>query len=236
MIVGSILMAFGLQAWWDERQERAEEIEALAQLLEEFKSNSSELVAIRAINLRSLSASRELLALSGRLGVPNSTRSTTELLLDFPTLQSYDPVLGTLNSLIASGRLGILQSDSLRAALSEWPSNVEDLATNEEWTTSFYFDRIWPYLAEGGVGWTRWGPQGASAAAITSPSRRISLAFSVIRPSKNCSRRGSTGSNSSCSMSTWWRRGLRGFWGSSKRADCAVQQPIAGSRGRQALN
>ena len=151
VIVGSILMAFGLQAWWDERQERAEEIEALAQLLEEFKSNSSELVAIRAINLRSLSASRELLALSGRLGVPNSTRSTTELLLDFPTLQSYDPVLGTLNSLIASGRLGILQSDSLRAALSEWPSNVEDLATNEEWTTSFYFDRIWPYLAEGGV-------------------------------------------------------------------------------------
>ena len=29
VIVGSILLAFGIQAWWDERQERREETELL---------------------------------------------------------------------------------------------------------------------------------------------------------------------------------------------------------------
>ena len=39
VIVGSILMAFGIEAWWDGAQERAEEAQLLASLAEEFRAN-----------------------------------------------------------------------------------------------------------------------------------------------------------------------------------------------------
>ncbi len=43
VIVGSILLAFGLQAWWEGRQERVFEQEVLARLEVEFTENLSRL-------------------------------------------------------------------------------------------------------------------------------------------------------------------------------------------------
>ncbi len=151
VIVVSILLAFGLQAWWEGSQERAEETEALAQLLEDFRSNSARLDTTRIAHQRSLAADLELLALTGRGGERAGTNSTTELVRQIGNVATYDPVLGTLNSLIASGRLGILQSDSLRIALAAWPDIVEDLNEGERWRVDEYFDRLAPYLTESGV-------------------------------------------------------------------------------------
>ena len=39
VIVGSILLAFGIEAWWDGMQERAEEQVVLLALQEEFTAN-----------------------------------------------------------------------------------------------------------------------------------------------------------------------------------------------------
>ncbi len=43
VIVGSILLAFGLQAWWGERQERRAEQELLLNLQGEFSANLASL-------------------------------------------------------------------------------------------------------------------------------------------------------------------------------------------------
>ena len=40
VIVGSILLAFGIQAWWDDRQEREEEGRILAGLLQESRTRA----------------------------------------------------------------------------------------------------------------------------------------------------------------------------------------------------
>ncbi len=39
MIVGSILLAFGIQAWWDERQERIEEREIIERLISDVQAD-----------------------------------------------------------------------------------------------------------------------------------------------------------------------------------------------------
>ena len=41
VIVGSILLAFGIEAWWNETQERAEERQALGALAREFRAASA---------------------------------------------------------------------------------------------------------------------------------------------------------------------------------------------------
>ena len=60
-IVVSILLAFGIQAWWEGVQEREEEQDALASILQEFETNSAEREADLGRHQRHLSAAISLI-------------------------------------------------------------------------------------------------------------------------------------------------------------------------------
>ena len=148
VIVASILLAFAIDAWWDQRQERRDESEAIAQLEVDFRSNAARLDTIRARHEAALEAAYDILARAGMGGVSESTSSTAELAFVALRAWTYDPVLGGINSLIQSGKLGILRNDSLRVALAGWPDIVEDL-NGDEWIESrTTFEVTAPYLAE----------------------------------------------------------------------------------------
>ena len=151
VIIVSILLAFGIDAWWDERQERAEEREALSQLESDFRANAAQLDTVRRYHQRALDASYEIIARAGLGGEPVGGTPTAELVLHFGSAWNYDPVLGGINSLIQSGKLGILQSDSLRAAIAGWPDIVEDLNGDENQEQANTFDRLRPYLMSKGA-------------------------------------------------------------------------------------
>lgn len=151
VIVVSILLAFGIDAWWDERQERAEEREALAQLESDFRANAIQLDTIRFYHQRALDAGYEILARAGLGGEPRGGPSAAELVLQVGSAWNYDPVLGGINSLIQSGKLGILQNDSLRIAIAGWPDVVRDLNGDENQQQEYSFDRLRPHLMDRGV-------------------------------------------------------------------------------------
>jgi len=151
VIIVSILLAFGIDAWWSERQERVDEKEALAQLESDFRANASQLDTIRYYHQRALDASYEILARAGLGGQPLGEPSTAELVLHVGSAWNYDPVLGGINSLIQSGKLGILQNDSLRVAIAGWPDIVRDLNGDENQEQTNTFDRLRPYLMTRGA-------------------------------------------------------------------------------------
>jgi hypothetical protein len=151
VIVASILLAFSIDAWWDERQERAEEGEALAQLAIDFRANAARLDTVRFYHQRALDANYEIIARAGLGGEPEGGLSTAELLDQMGTAWNYDPVLGGINSLIQSGKLGIIQNDSLRVAIAGWPDIVRDLNGDENQQQTNTFDRLRPYLMTRGV-------------------------------------------------------------------------------------
>jgi hypothetical protein len=151
VIIVSILLAFGIDAWWGERQERAEEREALAQLESDLRANASQLDTVRHYHQRALDASYEILARAGLGGEPLGGASTAELVLHVGSAWNYDPVLGGINSLIQSGKLGILQNDSLRVAIAGWPDIVRDLNGDENQQQANTFDRLRPYLMTRGA-------------------------------------------------------------------------------------
>ncbi|MDH5589071.1 MAG: hypothetical protein OEZ65_06865 [Gemmatimonadota bacterium] len=146
-----VLTALTADASWDWWLERGEEREALAQLLVDFRSNVAQLDSAGTTHERSLDASYELLAMAKGMGSRQGTDAPEMLVYRLSNVFTYDPDLGGLNSLIASGRLGIIRNDSLRIALAAWPDLVEDLGENEreEWRHSF--DILQPYLVEKGV-------------------------------------------------------------------------------------
>jgi hypothetical protein len=151
VIVASILLAFGIDAWWDERRAAQDEREHIAQLTFDFQANAARLANIRSIHEAALDASYEILARAGIGGVSQSSATTAELVLLSLRSWTYDPVLGGINSLIQSGNLGLLRNDSLRVAVAGWPDVARDLSDDERIEQRTLFDRAGPYLIDKGA-------------------------------------------------------------------------------------
>jgi hypothetical protein len=125
-IVVSILLAFGIQAWWEGRQMRAVEAEILAGLESDFRANREQLDLIMGmleafqIPLADLDdlASGQLASISGTgLDIERALQGT-------PTFDSRD---ATLDAAISSGNLGAIRDSRLRELLAEWKGQVEDV-------------------------------------------------------------------------------------------------------------
>jgi len=151
VIAVGVFTALAAEAAWGERLERAEEREALGQLLGEFHANAARLDSAGAVHQLSLDASYELLALTKALGEANGDEPPEVLIHRMGMVYTFDPIRGGLTSLISAGKLGIIRSDSLRIALAAWPDLVNDLGENEREEWHHIFDQLQPYLIEKGA-------------------------------------------------------------------------------------
>jgi len=132
VIVISILLALSADAWWDRREERREEREALSQLYAEFLLNRERLAdaesrhrAQRDNILRMLTAIAERGYPPGSYELPDSVLSGGLGWVEF------EPVGGVLTSLISSGRVALIRDDSLRVALASWLEDLNQLREDE---------------------------------------------------------------------------------------------------------
>jgi hypothetical protein len=133
VIVGSILLAFALDTWWDERSEKAEELAVLENLREEFSAAEAQFEfyfgwhqRIEASVGQTLEDAREALGAGRtRITIPDTALALAYLA---PT---FDPRLGTLEGLLSSGRLRVLRNRELRHALAAWNGLLRE-ATEEE--------------------------------------------------------------------------------------------------------
>ncbi|MDP2957169.1 MAG: hypothetical protein Q8N53_12170 [Longimicrobiales bacterium] len=133
LIVISILSAFALDAWWDARLARQEEADVLVRLRAEAVSNRDQLLE-RIDNHRSVQRAAEaILALTGSSAPTGLSADSVGRLIDEASSNwTYDPANGVLESLIVSGRLGIISSDSLQTELAGWPAMVRDMQEDEQ--------------------------------------------------------------------------------------------------------
>ena len=149
VIVGSILLAFGIDAWWDERQGGERRDALLRGLASDFEVAASDLDRVAGFHQRVLDASERLLVLThnGQPSVslqPQVDSLLTELLLT----ATYDPPTGTLDALISSGDLEIIDSPELVLSLTRWPALAADLTEDEDLAMEHYWSALMPYLRE----------------------------------------------------------------------------------------
>jgi hypothetical protein len=148
VIVASILLAFALDAWWDSRAQRQEEGQVLENLRTDFQAAGSQLdryllvdqttlTSIEAI-LRSVRAARA----AGDARVDVATVDLARTLIA-PT---FDPRTGSLDGLLASGRLGILRNENLRQRLSAWPGLLADASEEEARSDDLIRNQMEPIL------------------------------------------------------------------------------------------
>lgn len=125
-IILSILIAFAIDAGWDTWQERKEEGELLVALRAEYEDN------LEAVQL----------TIDGHRGHISDVQAVSELqLADWDTLSlnrvsqmvlslanpwTFDPSLGTTETLISSGRIGLLRDRELASMLTTFVNLTED--------------------------------------------------------------------------------------------------------------
>lgn len=149
--MSSILLAFGIDAAWDERQERAEEAEIIAGLQREFTGYRDQLDARLELHAEILSAASAVLG-SIEAGEWTSTEWTMDeaigRLLSPPTTDLGN---GVRDALVQGGRLELLSDLELRERLARWPGVYREALDDEVFSRNLVFELLIPYLTERGV-------------------------------------------------------------------------------------
>jgi hypothetical protein len=136
VIVASILLAFAIDAWWEERGERAAEQILLENLLSDFKETEE----ILEVELPRYAQQKEWALSVLEYGISGGSIPKPEILhqpfsfirLWMGIISTY-PKTDTLDGALASGRIGIISNHELRSSLAGWPRIVKEFSEQDAW-------------------------------------------------------------------------------------------------------
>lgn len=160
-IVAGILIAFAIDAWWQERQDDRWQREQLVALRDEFEANLSSLDWVVRMDEHIAGNIDVLLDEAGRRQIGDTFELPNSTLASLIHWRTSDISTGSLDALLASGRLGDIDDDAIRLKLAEWPSNVHDVQEDEALTRDFVGNVVVPGLLGQGILDTayRWRPR-----------------------------------------------------------------------------
>ena len=150
-IVGSILLAFAIDAWWQERIEESREREILIALLDDFRNSMVNIEEGRAFHLGVQQSNERLLTsiVSDDISLSDAEIDKVLGALTWWDSQSRFST-GALNSLVFGGELSIIKDDALRQILADWPSEIQRAESLRNQDYDFFLSVMMPYLRKNG--------------------------------------------------------------------------------------
>jgi len=147
-ILLSILLAFWIDAWWDDRADSQRERALLSALLKDFQAARDEFENISAGHQKVFSSMDEILYWAEAGSVSESDRANVDLRLSnvFWT-PTFNPPMGAVDTILASGRLDLLRNPTLVTELTGWSSLVDDLNEREAIAANHFYQTVYPYLS-----------------------------------------------------------------------------------------
>lgn len=150
-IVVSILLAFAIDAWWDERALRIEEQQVLEGLNEEFLYVQELLTEHLDVHLEDLAVLKSFLLAADSGNIDDAGPIVDAVVLVLLSPMTTDLGSGTLDALLSSGRIEILRSRTLRAKLASWEGVIGEVWDDQALQASSVFASHIPYLLAEGV-------------------------------------------------------------------------------------
>ena len=152
VILASILLAFAIDAWWGEWDQSSEIEQSLEGLEEDFRVNVDQLgqtVATHRTRYDSLMRFSEMTPEEIR-AIPEESLAWWWTAMLGP--RSFEAETGTLDALVSSGRLGLVESRELRTELARFRSRLSDSQEERDWMQDESL-RIWRYTQMMGGPW-----------------------------------------------------------------------------------
>jgi hypothetical protein len=146
-IVVSILLAFGIDASWDQWQEHREEQRILGSLLDELKSNQAHLAERVQWQKDVMLATRQLL---NEAATSNSTLSSDSIdyLVGsaswFNNASTFE--MSAVDAVILGGNLSIVENETLRQRITGWSREVVRVTQTERQDYDIFSDVWMPFL------------------------------------------------------------------------------------------
>lgn len=140
VIVVSILLAFALDALWDETKRGREAQIALTSLRDEFEANLTSCEEVERHYVAMAEQFAAVLALSEEEVRGMDPSAAPAAYNSFCAPRTFDAMLGTTNSVISTGTFSILQDAELREALDTFLNFVED--SREDVNNLLHFMRV----------------------------------------------------------------------------------------------
>lgn len=148
-IVVSILLAFGIEAWWSDRQERAAEKELLSSIRSEL-AELHQVVDGRITYIKGIrEAGRQILRATTVEDHGLSDQRIDELLYQI-WFHEEVAALSTpvMISAISSGEIGLILSSDVRRQIASWPEHLGRTQNNMQREINFYAERLMPFLIQ----------------------------------------------------------------------------------------
>jgi len=131
-VLAAILVAFGLDAWWGNRDQAAETRELLIAIRGEFQDAAANLDSIIVSNGADIAGRWRLAGRTDPTQPPIPADSLEFYLVPSPDgPQVYDPAFGALSTLISVGGLERIHDAQLQRALGGWFGELDDLGVEE---------------------------------------------------------------------------------------------------------
>lgn len=147
-IVVSILLAFSIDAWWGDRNERMRERQVLSALLVELGDNRRIVDEATSIYEQTYRDVFSILDMIEARPAEIDETVLVPLLRNVLAGQTFHLESGTYDGLIAAGELKLVRDDELRAMLAAWPSIVAEWTEEVDIQFRFVRDVMNPYVAE----------------------------------------------------------------------------------------
>ena len=147
VIVASILLAFSIDAWWEERQVRSELRDAMVAVLDDLRQ-SKDLIGQARNQVTAQQKSIEmLLEIAYDQSRTPGEFDVDSLLRNINWWIGYVPLkTSALESIVSSGNLALVRNNELRRAITDWSGSYDllDTAISEE--VEYNRGMFWPYV------------------------------------------------------------------------------------------
>ena len=134
-IVASILLAFAIDAWWENRQEGYSDFSHLAAVASELRKQRELLDESIAAHQVTITAGRELLDYIASEGTYEPKNGVTVTLSRLVRFYQINAPFGALETAMLAGAIPRMRDSELATSLANWPIAIEDL--QEEQTEGF---------------------------------------------------------------------------------------------------
>lgn len=178
-IVASILLAFAIDAWWQERSDRKAELVLLERLRADYIEIQSSLRLVEEEHRKARNACIYLLAMAIGDLLPATTEVDRMVAIVFLTSRTFNPGSGAVASFISSDGAQLLRNQLLADKLLAWSSLVEELQEEEANLQKGVAERWSPYIASRvsiGPYLATFDEMHGMPSRISTPSTRVPLA------------------------------------------------------------
>ncbi len=146
LVVIGILIALQINTWNEERIEKRKEQAVLKGLHQTFSENLENLNNIIAISEAAFQSSKTLLTLLSPNASDYTNTEVDSLIFHMINYSTYDPSTGAVDNIINSGKLNIIQNETLKTNISNWSGMLDDTKKDIDIANNHSFNVILIYL------------------------------------------------------------------------------------------